>query len=308
MGKPINQSLKQLRKCSKKKMKVKKFKIRCHAINEIMAGTVGLTDVQKARIIELETRKKDHAAGVDKVKPLTPNMEKELAGLIYKRDNPELPEGAKTYVKKWLKQQLFHRKPDFKAIVVDKGLACEPMGIALLSEILGVPLEKNDEFFENEFMEGEPDIVQYLPDGKKKVRDIKNSWDLFTFPMFEEEIPNDDYEKQLQGYMILTGAETASLDYTLINTPDPLMYLDLKKVYYQSGGLAEDWTPERYEALYPNYRFDDIPKHLRLKSFEVKLDPTLKGRIEERVIMCRKFIEELLSDVKQLEEATNEGK
>lgn len=275
-------------------MKVKPFKIRCHAINEIMAGKVGLTLVQEAELNELETRKRDHAAGVDKVKPLTANMEKKLEELLYKKANPELPEGAKTYVKKWVKAQLFKRKPDFKAIVIDKGLACEPMGIALVGEVLGIELKKNDEFFENEYMEGSPDVIQ----NDEIVRDIKNSWDLYTFPMFETEIPNKDYEYQLQGYLILTGIKKASLDYTLINTPDPLMFLDLKKVYYQSGGLAEDWTPERYEALYPNYRFDDIPKHLRVKSFEFSLDPTLAEKIKERVLLCRAFADKIVNELK----------
>lgn len=284
-------------------MQVKKFKIRCHAINEIMAGTIGLTEAQEKELWELAARKEQAEQGVDKVKPLTTIMEAKLKALLYKRDNPELPQGAKTYVKKWLRQQLFDRKPDFKAIVIEKGLACEPMGIALVSEILGVELTKNDVFFENEFMEGEPDIIEYKGQEPEKIRDIKNSWDLYTFPMFEDEIPNDDYELQLQGYMILTGAKKASLDYTLINTPDPLMYLDLKKVYYQSGGLAEDWTPERYEALYPNYRFDDIPKHLRLKSFEFELDPTLEAKIEERVLLCRKFADKVLSEMKKEETA-----
>lgn len=262
---------------------MKEFKIRCHAISKIMSGEVGLTDLQQARIYELSERAKGNG------KPLTPNMITELAKLENKRDTPELPQGAKTYCKIWLKQALFNRKQEWKAIVVDKGLCCEEDGIKFIAKMFSYSdFYKNDEFFDNDFMEGSPDILH-----NEMVRDTKLSWDLFTFPMFDDELPNDDYWWQLQGYMILTGMKKASLDYVLIDTPMPLVLLDLKKLYYQSGGVAEDWTPERYEYHYPNYRFDDIPKEKRLKSFEFNYENGIDEKIKERVLMCRKYIQTL---------------
>jgi len=262
---------------------MKEFKIRAHAISKIMAGEVGLTDTQQKKYDELMLRRNGEG------KPLTDNMNKELDLLISKIENPELPKGAKTYCKIWLKQKMFNRKQEWKAIVVDKGLCCEEDGIKFIKDMFSYSdFEKNDEFFENDFMEGSPDILH-----NEIVRDTKLSWDLFTFPMFDDEIPNDDYWWQLQGYMILTGYKKASLDYVLIDTPKPLVMLDLKKLYYQSGGVAEDWTPEKYEYLYPNYRFDDIPKEKRLKSFEFEQEPGLEDKIRQRVLMCRKYIETL---------------
>lgn len=272
---------------------MRKFKISCHAIASIMAGSIGLTDVQKARIDELETRKRDAAAGVAKVKPLTANMEEELKQLIQKRDNPELPKGAKTYLKTWVKRKLFNRKEEWKSIVIDKGLACEQQGIDLVSKIYNLDgLYKNEEFFgDHEYIEGCPDI---LPESDEAVRDIKNSWDLFSFPMFETEMPNDDYWWQLQGYMIITGRRKAVVDYVLIDTPMPLILLDLKKLYFQSGGKAEDWTHEKYEELYPNYQFNDIEEKYRVKSFHVYFDPSAEQKIIERVKMCREYIKSLV--------------
>lgn len=267
---------------------MKDFKIRCHALSKIMAGNVGLTEVQEQKLFELQLRKDNSKTGG--VKPLTPNMEAELLGLINKKENPELPQGAKTYCKIWLKQQLFNRKKEWKAIVVDKGLDCELDGIKFIADLFSyTDFQKNNEFFENEFMEGSPDI---LHDGK--VRDTKLSWDLFTFPMFDADLDNEDYWWQLQGYMILTKQKKASLDYVLINTPMPLILLDLKKLYFQSGGKAEDWNPDAYESMYPNYRFDDIPKEMRVKSFAFDVDETLEPKIKERVLMCRKYINETL--------------
>lgn len=262
----------------------KVFKIRCSALSNIMAGEVGLTDAQKATLSEYEKRANGEG------KPLTDNMKADYAKLCHKRDNPELPQGAKTYCKKWLKKALYWRDEEWKSIVIDKGLMCETKGIELINEIYGLNLEKNDEYFSNDYLQGAPDVLQ----GKEMVRDVKNSWDLFTFPMFDDELPKPEYWWQLQGYMILTGIKKASLDYTLIDTPMPLVDLDLKKLYYQSGGVAEDWTPERYESYYPNYRFDDIPKEKRLKSFEFELENGIEEKIKERVLMCRKYIDGLL--------------
>lgn len=268
---------------------MKEFKISCHAIGKLMAGQIGLTEVQEARLQELSAREKDAAAGEKGAKPLTQNMVKELAGLISKRENPELPQGAKTFLKTWIKEKMFNRKPEWKAIVVEKGLACEQQGIDLIGKIYGIDdLFKNDEFFHNDYMHGFPDIVHDV------VRDVKSSWDLFTFPMFDDSMPDSDYWWQLQGYMELTGIKKASVDYVLIDTPLPLVQLDLKKLYFQSGGKAEDWNPDTHQALLPNYQFNDIPEALRVKSFTVEYDPTVPAQIQQRVVLARNFIKSII--------------
>ncbi len=264
---------------------MKEFKIRSSATSKIMAGEIGLTEKQEFTLNELLPRSK----GVGK--PLTSNMENDLQKLLYKRDNPELPKGAKTYCETWIKKHIYNRNPEFKSLVIDKGLMCEMDGIKLIAETFGYDkFEKNDEYFENVFMHGTPDIIH-----EGVIHDTKLSWDLFSFPMFEKEIPNDDYWWQLQSYMILSGVKKASLDYVLIDTPMPLILLDLKKLYFQSGGVADEWTPEKYEALYPNYQFNDIPAEKRIKSFTFDLDTTIEAKINERVLLCRKYINELLN-------------
>lgn len=265
-------------------MQLKEFKIRCSAIGEIMAGEIGLTPIQDARLNELQERRN----GVGK--PLTPNMDKELDGLIIKRDNPELPKGAKTYCQKWIKKQAFGADEFWKSKVIDKGLAVEETAIKLIGQVYGIDVFKNEEFFINDWCHGEPDMLTF-----DTVRDNKSSWDLLTYPMFEEDIPKKEYWWQLQGYMWLTGLKKASLDYTLIDTPMPLVLLDLKKLYFQSGGCAEDWTPERYESMYPHYRFDNVPLEMRVKSFEFTFEEWVPEQIIYRVELCREYISKLTS-------------
>ena len=264
---------------------MKEFKISAHSTGEIMAGNIGLTDVQELRIQELTDR--NNGIG----KPLTENMKKELSILIFKRDNPELPQGAKTYCKKWVKMNSWNvRNEDWKNVVIEKGLICEQEGIDLLNEIISTNYEKNESKFDNEFMQGTPDII--TPD---IIRDIKNSWDLMTFPMFEDEIPNEQYWWQLQTYMAMTGVQKASLDYVLIDTPMPLVLQDLKNLYYQSGGKSDEWNVEKYESLFHNYRFDDVPKEKRIKSYTFNYESGIEEKIIERVKMCRIYINQLIS-------------
>ena len=77
--------------------------------------------------------------------------------------------------------------------------------------------EKNEEYFEDSHFCGTPDVI--LDD---TIIDIKSSWDCFTFPLFEDEIPNKDYYYQLQTYMALTGLKKAKLVYVLMDTPESI--------------------------------------------------------------------------------------
>lgn len=261
---------------------MKPFKISPSNIHKIVSGNTGLTDVQSARVIELETRKNDSTQ-----KPLTANMVKELEGLIYKRDNPQLPSGAIIYLTEWYISKKYNRKKEFFNKFVDKGLAVENEGIDMLSIHLneGIELKKESKYFEKEFIHGLPDVLH-----EDWVFDTKCVWDVFGFPFYEKEIPDDKYEWQMQGYMHLCDKQNAAVVYCLIDTPKPLVDLDLKKLYFQSGGKAEDWHPQTYEELRINYTFQDIPQEDRIKLYEFKRDENKINLIIERVKMCREFI------------------
>jgi len=88
---------------------MEQFKIRASAAHEIMAGTIGLTENQEKILSEYTDR--ENGIG----KPLTDKMKSELLDLKNKKNNPELPQGAKTYCKKWLKNRLFGRREDINS-------------------------------------------------------------------------------------------------------------------------------------------------------------------------------------------------
>lgn len=192
----------------------------------------------------------------------------------------ELSETAKSYCKTWLKEQIYAKRKDITTKYMNKGNVCEGQAIQRLNEYLGTFYSKNEELFENDFCKGTPDIVS------TEIIDIKNSFDCFTFPLFDKEIENKDYVYQLQGYMWLTGIKKAKLVYVLENLPDDMIE---KELYYK--GL--DYTKEN-ELL---YKYDNVENDLRIKIFEIDYNPEIISKIISQVLKCRNYINKLIENL-----------
>jgi len=122
---------------------------------------------------------------------------------------------GETYCENWLKEQLYKRKIEFSNKYTEKGLIMEDNSIDYVADQLGYGfLAKNEQYFENDFFTGTPDIIL-----KDHVIDVKNSWDFSTFPLFDNEVPNSDYYFQAQVYMELCGVDSYKLIYVLSDTP-----------------------------------------------------------------------------------------
>lgn len=178
-----------------------------------------------------------------------------------------LSETTKTYCKEWLTEKIFNSRKDISTPQIQKGILCEDEAIDKTISWLDLPFViKNEKFFENDYLCGTPDLIYTKLD---LVIDMKCSWDEFTFPLFEDEIPTKDYYYQLQGYMHLTGMKKAKLVYVLLNTPEGLSY-----------------------KIQTNY--DDIDPKYRIKPFDIAYDEAVISQIEKRVIECREYINSLL--------------
>lgn len=266
-----------------------RFKIRCSAIGRIMAGQIGLTEKQLSELSKLIQRQQDAEEGKDK--PLTANMLRNLEELRYKHNNPELPQGAKTYCLEWIKQQpeFYNRTKQYSNKYTEKGLIVEDNALDLASEVLGYGLlVKNEQRYNNDFIEGTPDNLQ--PD---HVIDVKSSWDFSTFPLFEEVSPNKDYDWQLEGYMDITGKDKAKLIYCLIDTPINIIEREARHYSYSNG--YGDLTQDLYDEFLQRMTYKDVPDSLKVKVFEQRRDEEKAKQIHQRVKMCRKFIEETVT-------------
>jgi len=175
---------------------------------------------------------------------------------------------GETYIKSWVKERIYGRRKHLSNKFLDKGNACENQAIDFLSKELfdGAMMFKNEEFFRDDYFTGTPDIIF-----NGSILDVKCSWDAFTFPLFEKELPTKDYFYQMQIYMELTGLKRAEVIYCLMNTPEDLIYSESPK----------------------DHNYDSIEPQFRLKRFEVLKDEKVIEKLKERVLEARNYIKGL---------------
>lgn len=124
-----------------------------------------------------------------------------------------LSETAKSYLKEWLIERNYGYKKEIQNKYTQRGLVDEDLAIDKAIECLDLPFAlKNETHFQDEYFTGTPDLIL-----EGCVVDIKTSWNCFTFPIFDNEIPNKDYFYQLQVYMHLLNVTKAKLVYVLLN-------------------------------------------------------------------------------------------
>lgn len=283
------------------------FKIRASATASICAGEMGLTDKQKETVADFKKKLSDYKNGEKGSKDLTQKQKDELSRLLMKEKNPELPVGAKTYCKNWLKQYLFGRRQQLKNKYVAKGNSNEDDGFTLMAVELGLGMVyKNTEYRENSFCRGTCDLHHKL--GEIRItHDNKCSWSLDTFPMFETELPDDKYWWQLQTYSILWPSDLLSLCYTLTDVDEDNLNREMKYIsdpnerYLVACQMI--FTTEAFEhaksGWFPLATLDSfvpIPDSDRVKQFKFKVDPAAQKMIEVRANMCKEYIFELLTN------------
>lgn len=200
---------------------------------------------------------------------------------------------GQNYIEKWIMSNIFNRSFEIKNKFLDKGNICENESIQFAAKILGIELFKNEQYFENDFFTGTPDIIY----NKECVIDMKNSWSWETFPLLENDITNSDYYGQLQVYMNLTGIKKAKLIYTMLDTPEHLIE---KEAWYYCKSLGlEELDIDIFEEFQAKMTYPDIEEKNKIKIFDIDYDPKFIEKLESRVLMCRQIIEnEILPNLK----------
>lgn len=202
-----------------------------------------------------------------------------------------LGQTGKTYLDQWITEQVYGRTKDFYTKFTEKGNIQEETGLDFIAKQLGYGLlVKNEKTFRNKHLIGTPDVI--LGD---HIIDEKNSWDCFTFPLTDTEVPNTDYYYQGQGYMELTGLNKFKLIYVLSDTPDPLIYREASNFCFKNG---MDLTDDILEAYREQMKYSNIDAALRIKVFEFERDDETIKKIYERVEESRQYIAERVKDFK----------
>ena len=194
-----------------------------------------------------------------------------------------LSQTAKSYIEDLFNELEFGYRKEFSSRYTDKGLEMEDDAIQFASEQFDWDfVVKNTERFTNDYITGEPDI-----NTDNLLADIKCSWSLDTYPMFEADLKNKDYYWQLMGYLWLTGKTEAELVYCLMNTPLQIVEDEVRRAHWKAGLIDED-IDLRHEVQ-TKHNYDNIPSKLRVKRYIVERDEKAIEKIIEKVEIAREY-------------------
>lgn len=232
-----------------------------------------------------------------------------------------LSEGCKTHLVDVFVSSKYNRHDEINAKQLDKGNDTEEDSITVLSRITGTFFKKNEDHIKNEFIKGTPDL--YTGESilnADVIRDTKSSWDSYSFFRAKHKPVNPMYKWQGTGYMWLSGAKKCHIDYCLNNTPYHLVESELRK---ESFKHQDNDTPAWIELqiianhVYDKSSFDDYINQRNCQPFDANSEAVYKGfveiplkerhfsfeferneddikRLQERVIECRKYMNENL--------------
>lgn len=291
------------------------FKCRCSAIGKIMTEAKEKSNLEKyndaiENLSNLEKRieglvNKSTKTYIDLSENKIPKAKNLISELELIKHKKSLSETCKTYLKEWILNYKYGRKKEFSNKFTDKGNSTEQDGFQVIQDVLfnSTFLPKNKIKYEDEYFIGTPDV-----DVVNFIIDNKSSWNLFTFPIGEFEIPDKIYDWQGRGYMRLANKENFLLCYTLNDTPTELIEDEIFR-FKRNNNLIDISDQETYKVaknflftfeglqknafLYSNADtsdFIEIPIEKRLVKFQTERDLELEQKIINRVIECNEWI------------------
>lgn len=262
---------------------------RCSCLGKIMTETKGsvLTDKQSQELDRLQS-----------LPSPTEKQQQTLAELIAKRDAPpKLSDTAISYLKEVYVYHKYSKEPiggAERSKYVLKGRAVEEESILMLSRIDEAEYVKNDKRFTNEYLTGEPDIIVSENGNPVKILDIKSSYDFATLLSNIGFSLNPNYYAQMQGYMALTGATEAEVDYCLVNMPQEIIEGEKRRIFYAINPATEEdpYYKKQIERVEWNMTFDEIPITERVLRFPVPRNDEYISRMYAKITECRKWLQE----------------
>lgn len=186
--------------------------------------------------------------------------------------NKSLSAGGKTHVRELVREAIYGYEPaEIQTRPILKGLQLEQAGIEMLARLTGRPLVKNTERRTNGLLSGECDVFDAPI---RHGRDAKLPYSMETMPIVLADCYDSGYEYQMQGYEILWDADTWSVDYLLLSTPEELVGFEPPALHY----------------------VDHIPEALRWTTWLVKRDRSLEPLIVDKVLAARRYYAQVMNE------------
>lgn len=210
----------------------------------------------------------------------------ELDGLKLLKDKVKLSDSAKTHLADIYTVVNDGRKTeDVKSKYLRKGTNVEEDAITLYSLVTGIFHKKSDEYKENEYINGHIDF----PTVEDTIVDTKCNWSIWQFNRIVARPINPIYKWQGKGYMWLWDKSKFELAYCLINTPEPLIQHEIKKLEYGFVGSQEDFAEAVKEIRY-NHTYDDKPNEQKIRIYKFERNPEDEELIKKYVIAARDYL------------------
>lgn len=207
-----------------------------------------------------------------------------------------LSETAKTHLIDVFVSNKYGRNTDIQNKYIQKGLLVEEDSITLYSRLTKTFYKKNEEPLTNEFIRGTPDLyIGQSINEATHIIDIKSSFDIYTFFRNHNNDLSSQYWWQVQGYMDLTGAKTASVAYCLVDTPEVIINDEKRKLMWKMGcatSESEDFK-QACDELDRLMTYADIPLNERLIEFFVERDDEQLEIMRSRVKKAREYLNQL---------------
>lgn len=192
-----------------------------------------------------------------------------------------LSETTKSYLQEvWIKET-FGREKIVSTPAMQKGTIVESDSMTLVEQVSKETYFKNNKKLENGEVCGTPDII-----GKDFIIDMKSCWDLWSFAKVDEDSAKKAYYYQVLSYMWLTDTKKASLIFTLVNTPDNLVFDEYNKLAWR---MDKD---EAEKLVRNNHTFDDIPAEMRMKKYDFEYNSQDVFELTEKVLAARVYLEQ----------------
>jgi hypothetical protein len=264
----------------------KNYKFKCSELGDVMAGSIKsqLTEKQEETLKELQSKPN-----------LTEKQQELLNTLLEKKNlNPTISKATLTFLKKLAIKIETGREEILDLDALHRGARYENEAIEVVSKVYNTTYTKNEQKYENDYIVGIPDII-YKTEKEFYIREIKNSQDIFSHPYYDSELPNPNYYWQVQGYMMLTDAPVAYIDYVLLDAPEWWINKKLKSKHYDLTDKELDdeqynQEMEEYELkLRFNNTYQDLDIKRRVKTFIVERDEVAIQKIKEQIELVKEY-------------------
>lgn len=200
---------------------------------------------------------------------------------------------GESYVQDYLTEKWCGYRKDFSNKYTRKGLEMEPEGIDLVARVydLGM-LMKNPDRRDNGKLTGECDI--WRP-GAKQIRDIKCSWNAYTFPKWESICTNKVYISQANGYMDLWDIDDYKLDYCLVDASEKQIVSEYWKAHRIADIDGDEVNGDLYDEVRSKMIHSHLPEEQRVKTFSIHRNENLLTLIDTRIDLAREYQKSLLN-------------